>query len=179
MPSTSSAPSRPSSSTSARSRHPLRERRTRPDAGARLTAPGEHGTRTPALLLWLAGNGLRLTILAVPPVLATIRDDLALTATQVGLLSSIPPAMFALAALGGSLLVAHLGVKTALVGGLEIVAAGSALRGASPDFTALLLTTILMSAGVAIMQPIMPTTVRQWMPKRIGLGTALYTNGLL
>jgi CP family cyanate transporter-like MFS transporter len=43
----------------------------------------------------------------------------------------------------------------------------------------LLLTTIVMSAGVAIMQPIMPTTVRQWLPQRIGLGTALYTNGLL
>ena len=81
--------------------------------------------------------------------------------------------MFALAALGGSLLVPHLGVKTALVGGLAIVAAGSALRGASPNFTVLLLTTIVMSAGVAIMQPIMPTTVRQWMPQRIGVGTAM------
>ena len=144
-----------------------------------MTARGAHGTRTLALLLWLAGNGLRLTILAVPPVLATIRDDLALTATQVGLLSSIPPAMFAIAALGGSLLVAHLGLKSALVGGLAIVAVGSALRGASSNFATLLSTTIVMSAGVAIMQPIMPTAVRQWMPRRIGLGTALYTNGLL
>ena len=59
-----------------------------------MTASGVHGTRTPATLLWLAGTGLRLTILAVPPVLAMIRDDLALTATQVGLLSSIPSAMF-------------------------------------------------------------------------------------
>ncbi len=132
-----------------------------------MTAPGEHGTRTPALLLWLAGNGLRLTILAVPPVLATIRDDLALTATQVGLLSSIPPAMFAIAALAGSLLVAHLGLKSALVGGLALVAVGSALRGASSNFAILLSTTIVMSAGVAIMQPIMPTAVRQWMPRRI------------
>jgi MFS transporter, CP family, cyanate transporter len=40
-------------------------------------------------------------------------------------------------------------------------------------------TTVLMSAGAAIMQPIMPTTVRQWLPRRIGLGTAVYTNGLL
>ena len=43
----------------------------------------------------------------------------------------------------------------------------------------LVLTTILMCAGVAIMQPIMPGAVRQWMPRRIGLGTAIYTNGLL
>lgn len=131
------------------------------------------------LLLWLAGNGLRLTILAVPPVIATIRDDLRLSATEVGLLSSIPPAMFAIAALAGSLLVAHVGVRVAMVGGLALVATGSALRGISPNYIALLLTTIVMSAGVALMQPIMPTAVRQWVPARIGLGTAVYTNGLL
>jgi CP family cyanate transporter-like MFS transporter len=136
-------------------------------------------SRAAALLLWLAGNGLRLTILAVPPVIAMIRDDLRLSATEVGLLSSIPPAMFALAALGGSLLVARMGVTVALVGGLLLVAAGSALRGLAPSYPMLLAMTVVMSAGVAIMQPIMPTAVRQWMPQRIGFGTALYTNGLL
>jgi hypothetical protein len=29
------------------------------------------------------------------------------------------------------------------------------------------------------MQPAMPTAVRQWVPDRIGLGTAVYGNGLL
>lgn len=130
-------------------------------------------------LLWLAGNGLRLTILAVPPVIAMIRDDFGLSATEVGLLSSIPPALFAVAALAGSLLVAHLGVRGALIGGLLLVAAGSALRGLSVNYAALFATTVVMSAGVAIMQPIMPTAVRQWLPQRIGLGTAIYTNGLL
>ncbi|HZI82495.1 MAG TPA: MFS transporter [Casimicrobiaceae bacterium] len=130
-------------------------------------------------LLWLAGNALRLTILAVPPVIAMIRDEFALSATQVGLLSSIPPALFAIAALIGSLLVAKLGVRSALVGGLLLVAAGSALRGVSSSYALLFATTVVMSAGVAIMQPIMPTTVRQWLPQRIGLGTAIYTNGLL
>jgi len=136
-------------------------------------------SRAAPLLLWLAGNGLRLTILAVPPVIAMIRDDLRLSATEVGLLSSIPPAMFALAALGGSLLVARMGVTVALVGGLLLVASGSALRGIAPNYPVLLAMTVIMSAGVAIMQPIMPTAVRQWMPTRIGFGTALYTNGLL
>lgn len=146
-------------------------------------AEGEHtGTSRIAIaiaLLWLAGNALRLTILAVPPVLAMIRDEFSLSATQVGLLSSIPPALFAVAALVGSLLVARLGVKGALVGGLALVAAGSALRGLSTGYGVLLATTVIMSIGVAIMQPIMPTTVRQWLPHRIGLGTAIYSNGLL
>jgi MFS transporter, CP family, cyanate transporter len=134
---------------------------------------------TAVALLWLAGNALRITILAVPPVIALIRDEFALSATEVGLLSSIPPALFAIAALAGSLLVARLGVRAALIGGLALVAAGSALRGLSTSYAVLFATTILMSAGAAIMQPIMPTAVRQWLPRRIGLGTAVYTNGLL
>jgi CP family cyanate transporter-like MFS transporter len=134
---------------------------------------------TAIVLLWLAGNALRLTILAVPPVIAMIRDEFALNATQVGLLSSIPPALFAIAALAGSLLVARLGVRAALVGGLMLVAAGSAMRGWSTSYAVLFATTIVMATGAAIMQPIMPTTVRLWLPRRIGLGTAIYTNGLL
>ena len=132
-----------------------------------------------AFLLWLAGNALRLTILAVPPILALIRDDFALSATEVAILSSIPPALLAIAALAGSLLVARIGLRHALIGGLVITALGSALRGLPGGFALLLVTTIIMSAGIAMLQPIMPTIVRAWMPRRIGLGTALYTNGLL
>ncbi len=138
-----------------------------------------HGIWKVVALLWLAGNGLRLTILAIPPVIARIQREFDLSATQVGLLSSIPPALFAIAALAGSLLVARLGLRAALVGGLALVATGSALRGWSTSYGVLLATTVVMSIGVAILQPIMPTTVRQWLPLRIGLGTAVYTNGLL
>lgn len=43
----------------------------------------------------------------------------------------------------------------------------------------LFLTTIIMSAGIAIAQPTLPVIVRQWLPTRIGLGTATYSNGLI
>lgn len=131
------------------------------------------------VLLWLAGNALRLTILAIPPVVAAIRDEFGLSATQVGLLGSIAPALFAIAALAGSLVVARLGVRAALIGGLAVVAIGSALRGLSGSYEVLLLTTVLMCTGVAILQPTMPGAVRLWMPGRIALATAVYTNGLL
>ena len=39
--------------------------------------------------------------------------------------------------------------------------------------------TIVMGFGVAIMQPALPTLVRQWMPDRVALGTAVSSNGLL
>lgn len=130
-------------------------------------------------LLWLAGNGLRLTILAVPPILALIIQDLKLSGTEVGILNGIPVLLFALASVPGSLLIARVGAVPALIIGLLIAGAGSALRGAASGALALYATTALMAAGVAIMQPALPPTVRQWMPGKIGFSTAVYTNGLL
>jgi CP family cyanate transporter-like MFS transporter len=131
------------------------------------------------LLLWLAGVGLRLTILAVPPVIPLIHDELNLSATQIGILTGLPSMLFAFAAVPGSLLIARLGVRAALVVGLALTAIGGALRGALPDISWLYAMTIAMGAGVAIMQVTMPPAVRAWLPNRIGFATAVYTNGLL
>ena len=131
------------------------------------------------LLLWLAGNALRLTILSVPPVIPLIHDALNLSATQVGILTGLPSMLLALAAVPGSLLIARLGVRTALVVGLLLTAAGGALRGALPDIYWLYAMTIATGAGVAVMQVTMPSAVRAWTPARIGFATAVYTNGLL
>jgi CP family cyanate transporter-like MFS transporter len=87
--------------------------------------------------------------------------------------------LFAIAAVPGSLLIARIGIRAALVFGLALTALGSALRGALPDIAWLYSMTIAMGAGVAIMQVTMPTTVRAWLPHRIGFATAVYTNGLL
>jgi len=131
------------------------------------------------LLLWLAGIALRLTILAVPPVITLIHDELNLSATEIGILTGLPSMLFALAAVPGSLLIARLGINAALVVGLALTAIGGALRGALPDVMWLYATTIVMGAGVAIMQVTMPPSVRAWVPDRIGFATAVYTNGLL
>jgi len=134
---------------------------------------------TSLLLLWLAGCALRLTILAVPPLIPLIHNELHMSATQVGILTGLPSMLFASAAVPGSLLIARLGVRNALVIGLALTALGGALRGAFSDLDWLYAMTIAMSAGVAIMQVTMPPAVRAWVPGRIGFATAVYTNGLL
>ena len=131
------------------------------------------------LLLWLAGVALRLTILAVPPVIPLIHDDLHLSETQVGILSGLPMVLFAAAAIAGSLMIARLGALTALLIGLVLCAAGSALRGIGPHIAMLYFGTIVTAFGVAVMQPALPPLVRTWVPQRIGFATAVYTNGLL
>src|SRR3954452_9519750 len=134
---------------------------------------------TCVLLLWLAGIGLRITILAVPPVIPLIRVDLAMSETQVGNLTGLPPVLFACTAVLGSLLIARFGALMTLVAGLAATAAGSALRGAAPEIWSLYAATVVTGFGVAIMHPALPPLVRAWLPHRIGFGTALFTNGLL
>jgi len=131
------------------------------------------------VLLWLAGVALRLTILAVPPVIPLIHDDLHLSETQVGILSGLPMVLFAGAAIAGSLMIARLGALNALHIGIAMCAFGSVLRGVGPSVAMLYAGTAVMAFGVAVMQPSLPPLVRSWVPQRIGFATAVYTNGLL
>ena len=121
--------------------------------------------------LWLAGNALRLTILAVPPVIPLIHDDLHMSADA----GRHPhrPAVAAVRARRGAGLAAdraHRRAGGADRSGLLLTAVGGALRGAVNDVLWLYAMTIVMGAGVAIMQVAMPPAVRAWVPQqRIGI----------
>ena len=87
----------------------------------------------PMFLLWLAGVAMRMTILAVPPVIPLIHDELHMSETQVGLLIGLPLAIFAIAAVPGSLLIANVGTRTAIVLGMINRGVAGAARGAAVD----------------------------------------------
>ena len=130
-------------------------------------------------LLWLIGLQLRLTVLAVPPVLPLIHRDLALSEKAIGTLSALPVLLLGLAAVPGSLGVARLGARRACLLGLALVAVGGAARGIGPSAAMLYAMTLTMGFGIALMQPTLPTLVSEWFPGRAGLATAIYGNGLL
>lgn len=130
-------------------------------------------------LLWIAGGNLRITMLAVPPVMPLIHEDLRLSETAVGVLNTLPLLLFAVASVFGALLVARLGSRNTLLIGLVLVAAGSALRGAVLDTAFLFAMTFVMGIGIAVLQPTLPQLVRDWQPQRIALASAVYANGML
>lgn len=131
------------------------------------------------LLLWLGGIDTRLTLLAVPPLIPLIHRELHLDEKAVGALVSGPVLIFALAAVPGSLLIAKLGVRGALLVSLGLVAVFGALRGLGPSAPVLFSATFLMGVGVAVTQPAFPSLVREWFPRRIAIATAVYSNGIL
>lgn len=131
------------------------------------------------MLLWLTGLDLRVTLLALPPLLPVVSRDLGLDRTAVGALTNLPVLLLGVAAVVGSAVIARVGARSALVAGLAVEAVAGALRGVGPSLGVLFATTFVMGLGVAVIQPALPTLVRQWLPDAVGPATALYGNGLL
>ena len=130
-------------------------------------------------LLWLVGMDLRVTILALPPLLPLIHDDLGLNETAVAALTGLPVLLFALIAVPGAVLIARLGAHRAAMLGIFAVALGSALRGVGPSAAMLFAMTFVMGAGVSVIHPALPGLVGQWFGTRPAFATAVYANGLL
>jgi CP family cyanate transporter-like MFS transporter len=119
-----------------------------------------------------------MTILAVPPLLPDIHRELHLDETAVGFLTGLPVLLLAIAAVPGSLLIARVGARRALIIGLLSVGVAGAARGLFSAYV-LFAMTFIMGCGVAISQPSMPSLVKAWIPQKIGLGTAVFSNGIL
>jgi MFS transporter, CP family, cyanate transporter len=130
-------------------------------------------------VLWICGLCLRLTVLAIPPVIPMLHESLDLTQAEIGALTSLPVLLLSFAALPGAFLIARFGAARVLVGGILLAGVASALRGASFDAATLFATTFAMGVGIAVMQPAFPSIVREWIPEKVGLATAVYSNGLL
>ena len=130
-------------------------------------------------LFTLVGINLRSVILAVPPVLPQIKNDLGLSYTATGFLTSLPVLMMAAAAWPSGALAGRTGAKRSVGLGLALLAVGALLRAVWPTVVPLFLFTALLSLGIAVAQTAMPVLARQCFPARIGFVSALYSDGLI
>lgn len=130
-------------------------------------------------LLWSLGFYLRLTILIVPPLIPYLKHQLGFSDGEVAMATSLPLVALACGALVAGWLLTKLGPLRCMLGGLAIMAVGSALRAWPSGFAPFLAVTLLMGAGIAFMQTAMPMLAKAWVPARIGRASAVYTNGLL
>ncbi len=131
-------------------------------------------------LLWLAGIYLRLPILVIPPLTPALTQDLPLSQTLMGSLTTLPVLMLSFGALLAALAISRLGARNTLVLALGLVLLTSAARALSNTPSSLLVWSALMGLGIALMQPALPALLPGWLnPKRLALGTAVYMNGML
>ncbi len=130
-------------------------------------------------LIALVGTNSRTVLLAVPPILPQIQAALHLSHTSLGLLPALPALVMGLGALPAGMLVGRIGGRGTVAVGLAVLAAGAALRAFWPGAVLLFVFTAVLSLGIALTQTAIVSLVRIGFPSRIGLATALYTDGII
>lgn len=116
---------------------------------------------------------LRAPITGVAPLIGMIREQLGLSSTAAGMLITLPLLAFAGVSLIAARLARWLGLERTLFGALLLIAVGIVARtlGAS---TGLYAGTVIIGAGIAIGNVLLPSLVKRDFPQRIAGLTSAY-----
>ncbi|WIX88780.1 MFS transporter [Amycolatopsis sp. DG1A-15b] len=130
-----------------------------------------------AVAVVLTALNLRPAITGVGPMLAEMRGDLGTSVVWAGVLTTLPTLCFAGAGLAAPLLARRAGVGAAIAIALCALAAGLVLR--VLDGPAVVLGgTLVATAGIALINVLIPVVIKDSFPARIGLLTGVYTAAL-
>ncbi|WP_308120765.1 CynX/NimT family MFS transporter [Paractinoplanes bogorensis] len=128
--------------------------------------------------LLLAAVNLRLAVTSVGPVLDEIRGGLGMSSTTAGLLTSVPVVCFAAVGFTAPRLARRFGASRVIIVGLLVLAAGLAVRPFAPGTALFLLLSLVALAGIAVVNVLLPSVVKDRFPDRVGATTGLYTVAL-
>ncbi|MER7001435.1 MFS transporter [Dactylosporangium sp. NPDC000555] len=129
-----------------------------------------------ALLVWallVVAANLRAPLTGVGPVLDQMQADLDLSPAAAGLVTTLPLLAFAALSPMVPRLTARRTPERVLAGALVVLAAGIALRWV-PTALGLFAGTMLIGAGVAVGNVLLPSLIKRDFPARVGLLTAAY-----
>lgn len=123
---------------------------------------------------------LRAPVTGVAPLLGMIRGDTGITATEAGILTTLPLLAFAAVSSFAALLAREYGIEKSLFGALALIAAGTLIRSLDPVWC-LFLGTSVIGMGIAIANVLLPSLIKRDFPHRIGDLTGAYalTAGLI
>lgn len=120
------------------------------------------------------GLSLRIPILSVAPLLDTITIDLNMSASQAGWLSTIPVLCFGTVALVSPTLTRRWGMDRILLAMFMLMLFGLLIR-TVPSVALLFGGTVLVGAGIAVSNVIMPGFIKREAPDQVGPMTAVYS----
>lgn len=128
--------------------------------------------------LLLAAVNLRLAVTSIGPVLTEIRTGLGMSATVAGLLTSVPVLCFASIGLAAPRLAQRFGPARVILGGLLLLTAGLSVRPFTGGSALFLLFSAVALAGIALVNVLLPSIVKDRFPDRVGAVTGLYSVAL-
>lgn len=140
-----------------------------------------HLTAQTALLLAglvLISLNLRPAAVSVGPLLAEVRDGLALAPWAASLLTTLPVLAFAVVGGLAPWLARTLGLHRLLLLSLVAVVVGLGGRATTGSGTLFLLLTFVAVSGMACANVLTPSLVKLHFPRHVGTATALYTTSM-
>lgn len=120
---------------------------------------------------------LRPPISAVGPLISEIRADTLLPNTFLGMLTTLPILAFGVFSVFTPLLTKRFGTEGTMTLALVVLTAGTLLR-VVPSTVMLFGGTILLGAGIALGNVLLPGIVKKQFPARVGLVTGIYSGML-
>ena len=129
--------------------------------------------------LFLVAFAFRPVIVAIGPLMPTIRSDLGVEFWISGLLTTLPVLCLGLFAPVGPWLGLKLGPRLAVAVCVLITVAFGAARTLAPEPWQVLALTFAMGAGMGMAGPLLSITVRLRVPNRPGLATGAYAAGFV
>ena len=117
---------------------------------------------------------LRGPMLAVAPLLETIQRDLGLSSVSAGFITTLPVICFGVLSPLAPVIARRIGLDLTLFTAVSILATGIAIRFGQPALM-LYLGTLLVGAGIAIMNVLLPAFIKREAPDRVGMMTSIYT----
>lgn len=134
------------------------------------------GRSAQALLVWgllVVAANLRPSLTGVGPLLGRVQADLDVAPAVAGLLSSLPLLAFAVISPLVPRLAARWGPERLLWGALVVLTLGIAVRW-FPATGSLFAGTVLIGAGIAVGNVLLPSLIKRDFPTRVGLLTSAY-----
>jgi CP family cyanate transporter-like MFS transporter len=126
----------------------------------------------------LLSFNLRPAAVSVGPVLQEVRDALALSGPEAGLLTSLPVLAFAVFGALAPTLARNVGVHRAAAASLVAVVVGLGGRATVDHDIVFLVLSAVALAGMATANVLLPSLVKLHFPDHIGRATAVYTTAL-
>ena len=138
----------------------------------------ERGQTAFLLTVMLLAVNLRAPITGVGSLVSIIRDDLGVSNTVMGLLTTIPMVVFAAVSLLAAPLAKKLGLGRGIFLGLWFILAGELVRSFTTSL-GLFWGTALLSVGIGLLNVLCVGLIKQRAaPRRLGLATSAYTTAM-
>lgn len=118
---------------------------------------------------------LRTGVASFSPLVPLIDAEFDLPAVVVGLVGTVPPVCYAIFGILTPQLEKRIGLERSAIAAMALTAVGLLSRGLSFDVTSLVVSTVLVFAGLGVANILLPPLAKKYFPDRLGLVMTIYT----